>query len=156
MQPLTVGKWPLTLRSFKSLLAVSTETVTPTLASRGQRAWPVGTVTCSGSYTTKTLTPELSDTPKVSAPLGTSLAEKGERKGSWGSGERPQWGRGPGLPGTTNSTPTAGLGSSGGSAPGQETSLAGHRAAWALSQLSTDLCVTRPGYAVPWPQTPRL
>lgn len=48
-RPLTVETWPLTLRSFKSLLAVSTDMVTSTLASRGQRDLPVGTVTRAGS-----------------------------------------------------------------------------------------------------------
>lgn len=43
------GEGRLTLISFKSLLAVSTDMITSTLAPRGQRAFPVGSVTRAGS-----------------------------------------------------------------------------------------------------------
>lgn len=44
-QPLTLRTWPLTLRSFRSLLALSADTMTSTLGSRGQGSLPAGSVT---------------------------------------------------------------------------------------------------------------
>lgn len=88
------GEGRLTLMSFKSLLAVSTDTITSTSTLRGQRALPVGSVTRAGSQAMEISTPELPETSKVLAPLGTSLTEKRKGESVQVSGGRLRWGSG--------------------------------------------------------------
>lgn len=45
IQPFSMRKWPLTLKSFNSLLAVPTDTTMSASVSSGQRALPMGSVT---------------------------------------------------------------------------------------------------------------
>lgn len=94
----------------------------------------------------KTSTPELPDTLKVSAPLGTSLTEG--REGSFQRAQdRDHSGVvGGGCQATQTAPPNSRIGERQGTATSRETSLTGHQAAWALYQLSTDSHVTHPGH----------